>query len=70
MKSNAKGLTANDQKVGWSISEWCAAITICRAGFYLLKRKPKRVKLGRRQIITESPEAYLQHIAGTQSEAA
>ena len=48
---------------GWSISNWCSATTISRASFYLLAQKPKTVKLGRRTVVIESPQDYLQRIA-------
>lgn len=54
---------------GWGIREWCKATSISRASFYLLAHKPRKVKLGRRTIVIESPQDYLQRIAAL-SEAA
>lgn len=62
--------TSATQPAGLSIVEWCHSTSISRAGFYLLKHKPRTVKLGRRTVVIESPHAYLQRIAETQLEAA
>ena len=48
---------------GWNVPDWCAATSISRASFYLLAQKPRTVKLGRRTVVIESPQAYLQRIA-------
>ena len=48
---------------GWNIPNWCAATSISRASFYLLAHKPQTVKLGRRTVVIESPQSYLQRIA-------
>ena len=58
------------QTAGWNIPSWCNATSISRASFYLLANKPRTVKLGRRTVIIESPEAYLQRVAELQLEAA
>lgn len=58
------------QAAGWNIPNWCNATSISRASFYLLADKPRKVKLGRRTVIIESPEAYLQRVAESQLEAA
>ena len=50
-------------RAGWSIPEWCTATSISRASFYLLTHKPQTVKLGRRTVVIESPQSYLQRIA-------
>ena len=55
---------------GWNIPSWCNATSISRASFYLLAKKPQTVKLGRRTIVIESPQKYLQRIADTQLEVA
>ena len=52
-------------RAGWKIPEWCAAIGISRASFYLLARKPKTIKLGRRTVVIEPPGKYVQRIAET-----
>jgi hypothetical protein len=61
--------TAN-KVAGWGIQDWCAATSIARATFYTLPLKPRVVKLGRRTVVIESPEAYLTRIAEAQREAA
>ena len=48
---------------GWSITNWCRDTTISRASFYLLAQRPRTVKLGRRTVVIESPQDYLQRIA-------
>ena len=70
MKNYQKQSFANTQNAGWDIARWCEAISVSRASFYLLAQKPKSVKLGRRHVVIESPQAYLQRIAEVQSEAA
>lgn len=60
-------------QAGWNISGWCAATSISRATFYTLTLKPRTVKIGRRTVVIESPQAYLARIAGlkeSQREAA
>jgi hypothetical protein len=54
---------------GWNIRDWCEATSISRASFYLLAQRPRAVKLGRRTVVIESPEAYLARIASLQKEA-
>lgn len=65
-----KTANAAPQLAGWSIATWCGATSISRASFYLLARKPRTVKLGRRTVVIESPQIYLQRIAESQLEAA
>ncbi|MCA3002794.1 MAG: hypothetical protein ACK5RJ_13955 [Burkholderiales bacterium] len=62
--------TPTAQAAGWTIPDWCASTSISRASFYLLAQRPRTVKLGRRTVVIESPDAYLQRIADTQLEAA
>ena len=52
-----------EMAAGWNIPTWCAATSISRASFYLLTHKPQTVKLGRRTVVIESPQSYLQRIA-------
>lgn len=65
-----KATNAAPQLAGWSITNWCGATSISRASFYLLARKPRTVKLGRRTVVIESPQSYLQRISEAQLEAA
>lgn len=53
-------------RAGWTIPNWCSATSISRATFYLLAQRPRTIKLGRRTVIIESPEAYLQRMAESQ----
>ena len=48
---------------GRNIPDWCKAISISRPTFYTLTHKPQTVKLGRRTVVIESPQDYLQRIA-------
>jgi hypothetical protein len=66
----AKRSIPSVQNAGWSILNWCAATTISRAGFYNLAHRPECVKIGRRTVVVESPQAYLERIAAAQKEAA
>jgi len=52
---------------GYSIQEWCAALTISRSTFYSLPVQPHLVHLGRRVVIREDPPAYLARIAAEQA---
>ncbi len=54
------------QRAGWPIPDWCYQVGICRAGFYNLAIPPDSVKLGKRRIVRESPDAYLARIAEAQ----
>jgi len=60
MKQNQ---TTVPQPAGWNIPTWCIATSISRAGFYLLAHRPRTVKLGRRTVVIESPQQYLERIA-------
>ena len=62
-RSNATWQENSVVSAGWNIPSWCAATSISRATFYLLAHKPRTVKLGRRTVVIESPEKYLQRIA-------
>lgn len=57
-------------RAGYSIPDWCAAVGISRASFYNLpsELQPKSVKLGRRHIVTEKPEAYLERVSAAQQD--
>lgn len=55
---------------GWNIVRWCEETSISRASFYLLALKPRTVKLGRRTVVIESPQDYLNRVASFQLEAA
>jgi hypothetical protein len=52
-------------QAGWSISQWCKSVGICRQTFYNLpaELRPASVKIRRRRIIGESPADYLRRIA-------
>ena len=53
--------TRNTDKIGWRISEWCAAVGVGRSHtYYLLKRGSIRaVKSGDRTLIVTQPTEYL-----------
>lgn len=56
-------------KAGWSLSEFTKAACIGRSSLYALiqakdPRAPAHVHLGRRLIVIERPEAWLQRLAG------
>lgn len=70
MKTDQAQPISLDQSAGWKIAQWCEDTSISRATFYLLAIKPRTVKLGRRTVVIESPQAYLQRIADTSLEAA
>jgi predicted DNA-binding transcriptional regulator AlpA len=45
---------------GYSIPEWCELRRICRASFYLRKKRgeaPRSIKIGSRRIITAEADA-------------
>ena len=50
-------------RTGFSIPEWCASLGLGRSTFYLLKAKPLLVKVGRRVIVCEAPDAWLKRMA-------
>lgn len=56
---------ANSAKCGWRVSEWAAAVGLCRASVYnLLSAKTIRsVKSGSARIITTAPADYLASLA-------
>lgn len=62
----AVALSANPEKVGWRISEWAAAVGLCRATVYNLLGDGKlcSVKSGSARIITTSPSEYLSRLSG------
>jgi hypothetical protein len=62
------GVRSNN--VGWRIPEWCSAISISRASFYLLRHPPGCVKIGARTVVIESPAEYLNRLAEQQKGAA
>ena len=53
------------EAAGFAISDWCESTDISRALYYTLppEQQPESVKVGRRRIIIESPDAYLRRIA-------
>ena len=63
-------MTSN--KAGFTVEEWCDAVTISRSAFYMLadNLRPAQVKVGHRRIIVESPDAYLRRLAGLQDHIA
>lgn len=70
MKTSVLEHVPDSAVAGWRIVNWCEAISIARPTFYTLVNRPKTVKIGRRTIVIESPQAYLQRIADTSLEAA
>lgn len=62
--------TNSPSTAGWALRDWCAGTTIARATFYTLKHKPRTVKLGRRTIVIESPQAYLARMEQAQKDSA
>jgi hypothetical protein len=63
------GKKVSAAQAGFSIPEWVAAVGISRAGFYVLQPeiKPAIVRIGKRCLIIEAPDAWLRRVAETQS---
>jgi len=69
-RNRAKDTTAATKVVAWRISDWCKAISISRAQFYVLRDRGgiEVIKLGGTMpLITTAPEQYL---AWVQAQAA
>lgn len=64
-----KPAAVNSAKCGWRVSEWAAAVGLCRASVYnLLSAKAiESVKSGAARIITTAPADYLASLAGEPS---
>lgn len=58
-------------KAGFSIDEYCAAISYCRATYYNLppELRPRSIKIGKRRIIVEPPAEYLARLSAAQQAA-
>lgn len=59
------------RQAGFSPSEFCALVSISRSRLYSLPEslRPRSLRLGRRRIIVERPEAYLARLAQSQEAA-
>lgn len=60
-----------DSRVGWPVPDWCDAVGISRAKFYILLRQrhaqsARTALIGNQRRVIESPQAYLDRIAATQ----
>ncbi len=55
----------NVVKAGFNIKEWCKAVGIGRSSLYVLQGnlRPRMAKIGKRNIVVESPREYLDRIA-------
>lgn len=58
-----------ENRAGYDIKTWCGAVSISRASFYTLPAnlRPRTVKLGKRHIVIEAPENYLNRMAALQA---
>ena len=54
-------------RAGWAVAEFCEAVGIKRTYFYALPPEiaPRRIKLGRRTIVTEAPSAWVARVAAS-----
>jgi hypothetical protein len=59
---------ANQDRAGFSISEWVERVGICRGTYYNLPASlaPQRVNVGRKPIIIEEPRDWLKRVAEQQ----
>lgn len=59
----------NGLKVSWRLLEWCRQVGFSRSKFYGLKlqQRPKIVRFGKMQMVTESPAEYIQRMTAEQS---
>lgn len=57
------------EKVGWTVTEWLAALGRGRTWFYTLplEQRPKSVRLGKSDLIVEPPGEYLAEMLRKQS---
>ena len=54
-------------RAGWRILDWCRAFPMSRSKFYTLPEPPKILRVGKMQIVTESPHEYAQRLAAEQA---
>jgi hypothetical protein len=52
-------------RAGWPLRAWCASANVSPATFYAMPKetKPASVKIGKRRIIIEAPDAWLRRMA-------
>jgi hypothetical protein len=64
-RNRAKDRTAATQVIAWRIADWCKALSISRAQYYLLLARGgiEVTYLGTMPLITTSPENYLARAA-------
>ena len=56
---------AGASHVGLSIKEWATQVGIASSSFYLIEpsARPRRVKVGRRVLVVESPREWLERMS-------
>jgi hypothetical protein len=52
-------------RAGWSVRAWCASAGPSPATYYVMPEamRPASVKIGKRRIIIEAPDAWLRRMA-------
>ena len=63
--------TSTETRAGWPVRAWCASTNVSAATLYTLPldKWPASVKIGKRRIIIEAPDAWLRRMgkmAGSQ----
>lgn len=57
-------MTLSNDRAGWRLRDWLAAVGISRSTYYMLEsnRAPYAVTVGRAHIVTESPADWLARV--------
>ena len=58
-------------RAGWHVDPWCRSAGVSRVTVYTLPpdQRPESIKIGRRRLIIESPDAWLRRV-GVRDEVA